>query len=149
VLETWRALWAGQADLPDAIWQSWAKMVRRLNEAGVPLMTGTDVSVPGVVPGFSLHDELAIWQDAGIPAADILRSATVVPAQFMGLGDRLGSLTEGKTASMVLLRANPLEDIGNARNIEAVFLRGRYFDRAALDRMLKEVRECVESAHGL
>jgi hypothetical protein len=149
VLETWRALWAGQADLPDAIWQSWAKMVRRLNEAGVPLMTGTDLSVPGVVPGFSLHDELAIWQDAGIPAADILRSATLVPARFMGLGDRLGSLTEGKTASMVLLRANPLEDIGNARNIEAVFLRGRYFDRAALDRMLKEVRECVESAHGL
>jgi imidazolonepropionase-like amidohydrolase len=149
VLETWRALWSGQADLPDAIWQSWAKMVRRLNEAGVPLMTGTDLSVPGVIPGFSLHDELAIWQDAGIPAADVLRSATVVPAQFMGLGDRLGSLAEGKTASMVLLRANPLEDIGNARGIEAVFLRGRYFDRAALDRMLKEVRECVESAHGL
>jgi imidazolonepropionase-like amidohydrolase len=149
VLETWRALWSGQADLPDAIWQSWAEMVRRLNEAGVPLMAGTDVSVPGVIPGFSLHDELAIWQDAGIRAADVLRSATVVPAQFMGLGDRLGSLAEGKTASMVLLRANPLEDIGNARNIEAVFLRGRYFDRAALDRMLKEVRECVESAHGL
>jgi imidazolonepropionase-like amidohydrolase len=144
VLETWRALWAGQADLPDAIWQNWAKMVFALNEAGVPLMAGTDLSVPGVIPGFSLHDELAIWQDAGIPAADILRSATLVPARFMGLGDRLGSLAEGKTASMVLLRANPLEDIGNARNIEAVFLRGRYFDRAALDRMLEEARERVQ-----
>jgi imidazolonepropionase-like amidohydrolase len=143
VLETWRALWAGQADLPDAIWQSWAKMVQRLNEAGVPLMAGTDLSVPGVIPGFSLHDELAIWQDAGIPAADVLRSATLVPAQFMGLGDRLGSLAEGKTASMVLLRANPLEDIGNARDIEAVFLRGRYFDRDALDRLLEETRELV------
>jgi imidazolonepropionase-like amidohydrolase len=62
----------------------------------------------------------------------------------MGLGDRLGSLAEGKTASMVLLRANPLEDIGNARNIEAVFLRGRYFDRASLDRMLEEARERVQ-----
>jgi imidazolonepropionase-like amidohydrolase len=144
VLETWRALWAGQADLPDAIWQNWAKMVFALNEAGVPLMAGTDLSVPGVIPGFSLHDELAIWQDAGIPPADILRSATLVPARFMGLGDRLGSLAEGKTASMVLLRANPLEDIGNARNIEAVFLRGRYFDRAALDRMLEEARERVQ-----
>jgi hypothetical protein len=50
---------------------------------------------------------------------------------------------------MVLLRANPLEDIGNARDIEAVFLRGRYFDRAALDQILEDVRECVESAHGL
>jgi imidazolonepropionase-like amidohydrolase len=144
VLETWRALWAGQADLPDGIWQNWAKMVFALNEAGVPLMAGTDLSVPGVIPGFSLHDELAIWQDAGIPPADILRSATLVPARFMGLGDRLGSLAEGKTASMVLLRANPLEDIGNARNIEAVFLRGRYFDRAALDRMLEEARERVQ-----
>lgn len=149
VLETWRALWAGQADLTDAIWQSWAEMVRRLNDAGVPLMAGTDLSVPGVIPGFSLHDELAIWQEVGIPAADILRSATVVPAQFMGLSDRLGSLAEGKTASMVLLRANPLEDVGNARDIESVFLRGRYFDRAALDGMIEDVRESVESAHGL
>jgi imidazolonepropionase-like amidohydrolase len=144
VLETWRALWSGQTDLPDAIWQNWAKMVFALNEAGVPLMAGTDLSVPGVIPGFSLHDELAIWQDAGIPPADILRSATLVPARFMGLGDRLGSVAEGKTASMVLLRANPLEDIGNARNIEAVFLRGRYFDRASLDRMLEEARERVQ-----
>jgi imidazolonepropionase-like amidohydrolase len=118
-------------------------MVRRLNEAGVPLMAGTDLSVPGVIPGFSLHDELAIWQDAGIPAADVLRSATLVPAQFMGLGDRLGSLAEGKTASMVLLRANPLDDVRNAREIEAVFLRGRYFDHDALDRLLEETRELV------
>jgi imidazolonepropionase-like amidohydrolase len=143
VLETWRALWSGQTDLPDAIWQSWAKMVCELNEAGVPLMAGTDLSVPGVIPGFSLHDELAIWQDAGIPAADVLRSATLVPAQFMGLGDRLGSLAEGKTASVVLLRANPLDDVRNAREIEGVFLRGRYFDRDALDRMLEETRALV------
>jgi imidazolonepropionase-like amidohydrolase len=143
VLETWRALWSGQTDLPDAIWQSWAKMVCELNEAGVPLMAGTDLSVPGVIPGFSLHDELAIWQDAGIPAADVLRSATLVPAQFMGLGDRLGSLAEGKTASVVLLRANPLDDVRNAREIEGVFLHGRYFDRDALDRMLEETRALV------
>lgn len=143
VLETWRALWSSQTDLPAAIWQSWAKMVRELNRAGVPLMAGTDLSVPGVIPGFSLHDELAIWHDAGIPAADVLRSATLVPAQFMGLGDRLGGLSEGKTASMVLLRANPLDDVRNAREIEAVFLRGRYFDRDALDRLLEETRELV------
>jgi len=149
LLEMWRSLWAGQSNLAEYVWQNWAKMVFALNEAGVPLMAGTDLSVPGVVPGFSLHDELAIWQDAGTPAADILRSATLVPARFMGLGDRLGSLAEGKTASMVLLRANPLENISNARNIEAVFLRGRYFDRAALDQILEDVRECVESAHGL
>jgi len=144
VLDTWRTLWAGQSNLAEYIWQNWAQMVRILNEAGVPLMAGTDPPVPGVIPGFSLHDELAIWQDAGIPAADVLRSATLVPAQFMGLGDRLGSLAEGKTASMVLLRANPLDDVRNAREIEAVFLRGQYFDRVALDRMLEATRELVQ-----
>jgi imidazolonepropionase-like amidohydrolase len=141
VLETWRTLWSQQADLPEFIWRSWAQMVYGLNEAGVPLMVGTDLSVPGVIPGSSVHEEMAIWQAAGIPAADVLRSATLVPAKFMGLGDRLGSLEEGKTASLLLLRANPLDDVRNAREIEGVFLRGRYFDRDELDRLLEEVRE--------
>ena len=140
VLETWRTLWAAQSDLPDFVWQKWAELVRGLNEAGVPLMAGTDLCVPGVIPGFSLHEELSIWQDAGIPPADILRSATLVPAQFVGLGERLGSLAEGKTASMVLLRANPLLDVRNTSEIEAVFLRGRYFDRETLDGFLDEAR---------
>jgi len=140
VLETWRTLWAAQSDLPEFVWQKWAELVRGLNEAGVPLMAGTDLCVPGVIPGFSFHEELSIWQDAGIPPADVLRSATLVPARFVGLGDRLGSLAQGKTASMILLRANPLLDVRNASKIEAVFLRGRYFDREALDRLLDEAR---------
>jgi imidazolonepropionase-like amidohydrolase len=87
---------------------------------------------------------MAIWQEAGIPQADILRSATLVPAQLMGLGDRLGSLSVGKTASFVLLRANPLEDIHNAEQIEGVFLRGQYFDRQALDQLLKEAEDLAK-----
>jgi imidazolonepropionase-like amidohydrolase len=104
-------------------------------------MVGTDLSVPGILPGFSVHDEMEIWQAAGIPAPDVLRSATVVPAWWLGLDARLGAIAEGKTASMILLRANPLEDVRNTREIEAVFLRGQYFDRAALDRLLEEARE--------
>ena len=87
---------------------------------------------------------MAVWQDAGIPPADVLRSATLVQAQFVGLGDRFGSLAEGKTASMAFLRANSLNDVHNAREIEAVFLRGRYCDREALDRLLDEARELAE-----
>jgi len=127
--------------LPDYIWQNWARMVNGLNRAGVPLMVGTDLMVPGILPGYSVHEEMLIWQEAGIPAADVLRSATLVPAQFMNLGDRLGSIVEGKTASMVLVRANPLQDIRNAQQIEAVFLRGKYFSRSDLDRLLDEARE--------
>jgi len=140
VLDTWRALWADQADLPAFIWKTWSEIVVELYRTGIPLMVGTDLSVPGVLPGFSVHDEMAIWQDAGIPAPDVLRSATLVPARWLGLDGRLGTIDEGKTASMVLVRANPLVDIRNAQEIEALFLRGQYFDRAALDWLLEEAR---------
>jgi len=141
VLETWRSLWSQQDDLPDALWQAWARFVVELHAAGIPLMVGTDLCTPGSLPGFSVHDEMELWQEAGIPAADVLRSATLVPARFMGLDGRLGTIAEGKTASMVLLRANPLEAVRNAREIEAVFLRGTYYDRTALDRLLAEARD--------
>jgi imidazolonepropionase-like amidohydrolase len=87
---------------------------------------------------------MQIWQDAGIPAPDVLRSATLVPAQWLRLDDRLGTIAEGKTASMVLVRANPLDDVRNAREIETVFLRGQRFDRAALDRLLDEARKLAK-----
>jgi imidazolonepropionase-like amidohydrolase len=139
----WQSLWAQQSDLPDFIWQNWAQMVKGLHDAGVPLMVGTDLVTPGIIPGEAVHQEMEIWQDAGIPPADVLRSATLLPVRFMGLDDRLGTVTEGKTASLVLLTGNPLEDIRNARLIDGVFLRGKYSNRADLDRVLGEAREIV------
>ena len=141
VLDLWTSLWAQQTALPDFIWQNWVKMVAGLDNAGVPLMVGTDLMVPGIIPGYSVHEEMVIWQDAGIPAADILRSATIVPAKFMGLGERLGSISEGKTASFVLIQANPLDDISNAQKIESVFLRGQYYSRNDLNRLLVEAKQ--------
>jgi len=144
IREVWRVKWASQEDCPEVIWQSMAAFVRELYEAGVPLLVGTDLIVAGIVPGYAVHEEMAIWQEAGIPAADVLRGATIVPAQLMGLGDRLGTVGEGKVASMVLTRANPLEDVRHAREIAGVFLRGRYFGRADLDRLLAEARELAK-----
>jgi imidazolonepropionase-like amidohydrolase len=141
VMDLWRSLWTGQSDLPDFIWKNWVQMVADMNAAGIPLMIGTDLMLPGILPGFSVHEEMAIWQEAGIPAADILRSATLVPVQFVGFGDRLGSIRQGKSASMLLIRGNPLEDVRNAQQIEAVFLHGQYFNRTDLDRLLDEARE--------
>ena len=136
----WKSLWAGQTEFPDQFWQNWAEMVKEMNRAGIPLMVGTDLMVPGLIPGYSVHEEMAIWQEAGIPPVDILRSATSVPAQFMGLGDRMGSIGVGKTASMVLLRGNPLEDVRIAQQIEGLFLGGEYFSRKDLDRLLEEAK---------
>jgi imidazolonepropionase-like amidohydrolase len=142
----WKTQWAGQTEFPDVFWQEWAQMVKQMNQAGIPLMVGTDLMCPGLIPGYSVHEEMVIWQEAGIPPADILRSATIVPAQFMSLGDRLGSISEGKTASVVLIRANPLEDIRNAQQIESVFLRGQYFSRENLARLLDEAKELAQQA---
>lgn len=141
VRDLWNTLWAGQGDLPDVVWQSWARMVSELNHACVPLMVGTDLTVPGILPGISVHDEMAIWQEAGISPAAVLRGATVVPARFLGLNGRLGSIAEGKSASMILVRGNPLEDVRHAAEIEAVFQRGEYHDRDDLDRLLEEAKE--------
>lgn len=141
LLSIWQSQWSSQEDAPDFIWRNWARMVKQLNETGIPLLVGTDLMVPGIIPGYSAHEEMAIWQEAGLPAADILRSATIVPAELFGLDDRLGSIEEGKTASLVLLRANPLEDIRNTEQIEAVFLRGHYFSRRDLDKLLLEAEQ--------
>lgn len=119
------------------------QMVAELHRAGVPLICGTDLANPYVFAGSSLHDEMALFQDAGIPSAEVLKSATLVPAKFFGVADRLGSIKEGKDASLVLVRANPLTDIKNAKQIDAVFLRGKYYDRARLNKLLREARDAA------
>ena len=145
IFSMWKSQWAGQRELPDSIWQNWARMVKDINTAGIPLMVGTDLMCPALIPGYSVHEEMAIWQEAGIPAADVLRSATIVPARFMGLDKRLGTIAEGKTASMVLVKANPLDDIRNAEKIKGVFLRGRYFSRNDLDQLLEEAKRLAQN----
>jgi hypothetical protein len=117
-------------------------MVAELARAGVPIMVGTDLANPHVYAGFSVHREMKLMQDAGMSPADVLRAATLVPATFCGL-ETLGSVQKGKVASLVLVGANPLDDVANVSRINAVFLRGQYLDRAALDQMLDDVKNAV------
>jgi len=140
VMGMWRPLWDQQEDLPEFIWQNWLQMVVGLYQEGVPLMIGTDLMLPGILPGFSAHEEMALWQEAGIPPADILRSAITTPIRFMHLEKRLGSIAAGKDASMILVRGDPLLDVRSAARLEGVILQGRYFSRMDLDNMLVEAR---------
>ncbi len=117
------------------------KLVKDMHAAGVTLLCGTDLANPYVIAGFAVHDEMALLQAAGIPACEVLKTAITHPARFFGVGDRLGAIDAGKTASMLLVAADPLRDVQNARDVQGVFLRGRWFDRAALDGVLAQVRE--------
>lgn len=120
------------------------RLVRALSAAGVPLMTGTDSIIPGVVYGFSLHDELELLAKAGIPNGKVLESATRVPAEFLGVAHDRGTVEIGKAADLVLLDADPLVDVRNTRAISAVFSRGRYLPRAELDAMMEDLAQRYE-----
>jgi len=122
------------------------QMVRAMHRAGVPFLAGTDTA-PGVyiMPGFSLHDELANFVEAGFTTMESLQTATSNPTKFLGMESSYGSVETGKIADLVLLAANPLEDIHNTRKITAVIANGRLFDRAALDRILKQVESAAKT----
>jgi len=121
------------------------KMVGAMHHAGVPFMAGTDAA-PGVyiMPGFSLHDELANLVEAGFTPMEALQAATSNPAKFLGIESSLGSIEPGKIADLVLLRADPLVDIQNTQKISAVIANGRTFDRESLDNLLKQVETAAK-----
>jgi len=123
------------------------QIVDAMHRAGVPFLAGTD-SAPGVyiLPGFSLHDELANFVEAGFTPMESLQTATSNPARFLGMQASMGSVESGKFADLVLLTANPLEDIRNSRKISAVLAHGRLFDRAAINQVLVRVEAAANAA---
>jgi imidazolonepropionase-like amidohydrolase len=116
------------------------RLIGKMNKKGVKFIAGTDFPNPYVFPGFSLHDELSLMVKGGMPALDALRSATINPAIFMNKKADFGSVEVGKLASLVLLNKNPLENIGNTKTIETVIIRGKVYNRRALDLMLEQAK---------
>lgn len=112
-------------------------VVGQMHRAGVRLVTGTDMSAGVVHPGFSMHEELELLVQVGLTPAEALRAATINPAHLYPKTNA-GVVGTGKRADLVLLEASPLDDIRNTQRIRSVFVRGRYFDRKALDSLLAE-----------
>ncbi len=112
------------------------QLVRAFKEAGVPLVAGTDAGISGVVAGFSLHDELELLQRAGLTPGEVLLSASRLPASWLGMDGQVGTIEAGKLADLVLLDANPLEDVKNTRTIAGVFVNGHWLAKAQLRAML-------------
>jgi imidazolonepropionase-like amidohydrolase len=100
------------------------ELTGKLYRAGVPILVGTDAPEPQVTPGFSLHQELEMLVESGLPPAAALRAATLHNAKVLRQEKHLGSLAPGKWADILLLTANPVDDIRNTRLIELVIRGG-------------------------
>ena len=107
---------------------------------GVRLLAGTDVTIPYTYPGFSLHDELRLFVEAGLTPMQALETATTNPAELLGVEDRWGRIATGFGANLVLLKGNPLVDITNTQRIESVVASGTLLSRRKLDELLAEAR---------
>ena len=116
------------------------QVLRAAHGKGVKVMAGTDAGGMWVMPGFSLHDELRDYVSAGLSPMEALMTATRAPVEFLGELDAAGTIEAGKRADLVLLDANPLEDINNTTRIRGVVVRGRYLDRNDLDALLEGAR---------
>ena len=120
-------------------------LVALMHRAGVKFLAGTDSPYPPL-PGFSLHEELGLMVEGGLTPMEALQTATLNPAKFFGMEDRLGTVEKGRLADLVLLDANPLDDIRNTQKIAAVIVNGRYLSRAELDRILASVETAARVA---
>ena len=117
------------------IWRAY-RLVALAKRAKTEILAGSGTGDPYVIPGAALQDELVQLVAAGLTPRDALEAATLSPARFFERGKDMGSIDKGKLADLVLLDANPLDDIRNVRQVRGVFARGRYFARQDLDSLL-------------
>lgn len=119
-----------------AVFKKELEVVGAMHRAGVDILAGTDALNPYCFPGFSMHDELALLVEAGLSPFEALRTATVNPARFLGREKEFGTVEIGKYADLLLLDANPLENIRNTQKINTVILNGVLFDKERLNGLL-------------
>jgi len=91
------------------------------------------------VPGFSLHSELQMLVESGLTPLEALRSATLIPTEFFGLEEEMGTVARGKKADMVLLNSNPLDQIAHTLDIHGVVTKGQYHAIATLKSNVTEI----------
>jgi imidazolonepropionase-like amidohydrolase len=122
-----------------------AAILPLLQQAGVTIIAGTDAGFLNSFnyPGIGLHDELSLFVKQGLTPAQALSAATRAGPAWFGQLDRYGSVEVGKAADLVLLDRNPLQDIAATRAIATVVMRGKTYDRAALDAMLADTKAKV------
>jgi len=129
---------AESSELGKRLLQKRLEIILAMHRAGVKMLAATDALVMYVFPGFSLHDELELFVQAGLTPMEALQTATRNPAIYLGLSDMVGTVEIGKKADLVLLEGNPLENISNTKRINVVVVNGKLIPRVTLDKMLKD-----------
>jgi imidazolonepropionase-like amidohydrolase len=119
--------------------QQFKQLILQLQRNGAGLLLGSDSPQIFNVPGFAIHRELEYLVDAGLTPFEALQTGTVNPSIFFGQANEFGVVKTGAEADLVLLDANPLDDITNTRRIHGVMLRGRWLPRSELDEILDEL----------
>jgi hypothetical protein len=114
-------------------------MTGTVHKKKIKIMAGTDTPIFFLTPGLSLHEELAVLVEAGLSPLEALKSATTNPAAYFNLDNELGKIAINNWADLVILDANPLDDINNTKQINAVIKQGKYLNREHLDGLLNNL----------
>lgn len=117
-----------RSDLMTKVFEKDVAIVGALHRAGIPIVAGTDQTVPG----HSLHREIELYVQAGFTPLEAIQAATLVPARVMGLEKELGTVEAGKRADLIVIDGDPLADIRNTRNVELTITGGRVYNAADL-----------------
>lgn len=121
------------AETAKSVSQNRVRIFRELHKAGVKILMGSDAPQQFSIPGFSLQREMQWMRAAGMTPYEILKTGTVNVGQYFADQDSFGTIEPGRRADLVLVEANPLEDIRNASKISGVMVRGRWYPRTELD----------------
>jgi imidazolonepropionase-like amidohydrolase len=127
-----------RAKLRDAYFKFQRPLTKAAHDKGAKLLAGSDAMMPGLVAGFSLHGELQEFVDVGLTPYQALRTATVNPAEYLGDTDK-GTIALGKQSDLLLLDADPLQNVSAASKISGVLMRGRWLPAEEIDARLKEI----------
>lgn len=134
-------------DISHLFYEAAKKQIKKANELGVPIMTGTDVTDSYTFAGFSIHDELNDLTACGLTNLEALQSSTIVPATFATMNKEFGTIEKNKNADLILLEMNPLEDINNTRKIYGVLSNGVYYSANTIEELKSYVASIAQSFH--
>jgi cytosine/adenosine deaminase-related metal-dependent hydrolase len=121
-------------------------LTRELIDQGAPVALGSDAPQFFNVPGFSIHHEMRMMVDAGLTPYEVLVTGTRKPAIYFETPDEFGTVETNRRADLILLEANPLEDIGNVQQRVGVMVRGEWMPEEQIQQRLQQIAEAVGSA---